>query len=280
MTDTGERTILEGLRGSMMQNRLPHAFIIVGKDDDSRMRFAKDFAKLLFAADEQAAGKIDGDNYEDLIFVRKDGDSVKVHQIESLAAALKNKPYYADRMMAVVADGDVMTEYSQNKLLKTLEEPNPGNVILILTSNPERLYITVRSRCVTLKLPDSPPKISVAVRDDAKALLSLTMFGKRPLQEAFDKIDAYCGELTDAANLLSAMEVFLRDLAVGAYEGELVWDESNRPIALSMKKQKHFSPVRYISLIEEARSDLDRGVNKRNRMRDMMIRFRQEALHD
>jgi hypothetical protein len=280
MTDTGDRAIIEGLRGSMAENRLSHAFIVVGASDDRRMRFAKEFAKMLFAADEQAALRIDGDNYEDLIIVRKDGDSVKVHQMETLSAALRNKPYCADRMMAVVADGDAMTEYSQNKLLKTLEEPNPGNVILILTSNPEWLYITVRSRCVTLKLSDSLPQISADVQDDAKASLSLSMFGRRPMQEVFDKVEPYCGELGAAVEFLGAMEVFLRDLAVGAYESRLVWDAGNGPIAAEMEKQKNFSAMRYISLIEETRSDMERGMNKRNCMRDMVIRFRQEAIND
>jgi DNA polymerase III gamma/tau subunit len=192
---------------------------------------------------------------------------------------MKNKPYREDRIMAVVADGDFMPENSCNKLLKTLEEPNPGNVILILTSNPQRLCDTVRSRCVTLKLPQSFPRVSADVRADAKAVLSASIFGRKPIVEAFDRIEPYCAESSDAKELLSAMALFLRDLAVGAYAEQLIAEEENRPIIAEMRKRKHFCATRLIPLIEETRADVERGMNRKHCMRSMVIRFRQEARH-
>jgi hypothetical protein len=132
---------------------------------------------------------------------------------------------------------------------------------------------------MTLRLPDPPRSVSAGAREDAKAILSVAIFGRNPLQEAFDRIDPYCGEPGDTMELLSAMELFLRDLAVGAYEGRLVRDEGNRAIAVEMKKRRRFPAARFIALIEETRSDAERGVNRKNCMRGMALRFRQEAMN-
>ncbi|MDR0357375.1 MAG: hypothetical protein LBH63_03300, partial [Clostridiales Family XIII bacterium] len=112
MTNADFTAIIEELRDRADANRLPHAFIVCGANDEERMSFAKRLAQALFSDDETAAQKIRGDNCEDLIVVRKDGDAVKVRQIEELSVALKNKPYSAERIIAVIADGDFMTEYS------------------------------------------------------------------------------------------------------------------------------------------------------------------------
>ena len=52
-----------------------------------------------------------------------------------LQERLSKKPYYGDRNIAIIKDADTMTAKAQNRLLKTLEEPHPGTVIILLSKN-------------------------------------------------------------------------------------------------------------------------------------------------
>jgi len=85
-------------------------------------------------------------------------NTIKVGQIRSqLQARLANRPLYGKRHICVIDDAHNMQEPAQNSLLKTLEEPVPGAVIILITDNPSALLPTVLSRCqlVTFKrLPE------------------------------------------------------------------------------------------------------------------------------
>ena len=79
-------------------------------------------------------------NHEDIFYVRKDGNSIKDENMSALQERLKNKPL-GERNIAIVEDADTMTLRAQNRILKTLEEPPSGTVIILLSENTE-------SRCV------------------------------------------------------------------------------------------------------------------------------------
>ena len=61
---------------------------------------------------------------------------------------------YGRHLIGIVDDADILSETIQNKLLKTLEEPSPGTVILLGVSNRDNLLDTVRSRCAELRISD------------------------------------------------------------------------------------------------------------------------------
>ena len=68
-------------------------------------------------------------NYEDFHFVESDGMSVKDEQICKVQSDIRKKPM-EERHMAVIKDADTMTLRAQNRLLKTLEEPFEGTVMI------------------------------------------------------------------------------------------------------------------------------------------------------
>ena len=112
--------LINRVRDRARIGRLPHAFLISGAAKDSRRRFAIEFAKAIFETDPLSAQKIDSGNYEDLLLAEPDGDSLKVEQVAALTAALKQKPCFADRIVAIISEAQRMTSAAQNKLLKTL----------------------------------------------------------------------------------------------------------------------------------------------------------------
>jgi hypothetical protein len=253
---------------------LPHALLVSGGAEESRLKFARDVAIMLLGGDDPAAvaRKIDSGNCADIIRVVPEEGSIRVRAIKDLIEKLRLKPFSSDRMFAVIEDCDLMNAQSQNKLLKTLEEPAGNNVIMLLTSNAEALRATIRSRCMKISLGASAGDIERSVKDDAVKLLSAALFGK-PAHEAFAISDRYAD---DPFPLLDAMELFLRDLVVGGYEERLVTDEDNRGIARKMKGRRDGGTlITGIMAIEDTRAALRFGrVNRKNGLRDMAIRLK------
>jgi hypothetical protein len=265
---------LDNLREKYETGFFPHALLVSGGTGSTRRRFAKDAAALLLGASEDTAyteKTIEDGNLADLVWVEPDGASIKVEQVRDLIEKLRVKPFSADRILAVIADGELMNPQAQNKLLKTLEEPPGNNVIIILASNTEMLRATIRSRCLKINIGTEKAGIAQDVNDDAQKVLSVALFGK-PSHEAFTILDGYSD---DPFPLLDAMELFLRDIIVGRYETALVPDEAHRAIALKMKDHGHGAMKNGIGIIEDTRAALRYGrMNRKNGLRDMALRIR------
>jgi hypothetical protein len=267
----------------MNEGSLAHAFIVTGGTVEARVTFAAEAATMLLGDDELTRNRILGGNCADLIKVKPDGESIKTEQITELSAALRSKPFLADRMVAVIEDANRMTPQSQNKLLKTLEEPTAGTVLLLLSENSERLLQTIRSRCVVLRLGFTDIMNNEAdneeCADDARSAVSIALQHAHPLADMFAVCDKYSGGKSEAIGFLNTMEAFLRDMVVGVRNKNLVLDARNAEIAnkLTMNTDRSFRAS--LALIQEARRDIERGLSVKYSLRDMGVRIRQEGLY-
>ncbi len=89
----------------------------------------------------------------------EDSDSIKIDQARAFMIELSSSPLYSTRKAAIIDQAHLLTNQAANSLLKTLEEPPPGVVIILVTHLPDRLPQTIRSRCLSvsfasLSLPD------------------------------------------------------------------------------------------------------------------------------
>jgi DNA polymerase-3 subunit delta' len=73
--------------------------------------------------------------------------TISIEQVRELCAWIGLSPAWGRRKAAIVDPADAMTPEAANALLKTLEEPPPGRVILLVASRPASLPATVLSRC-------------------------------------------------------------------------------------------------------------------------------------
>ena len=90
--------------------------------------------------------------------------SLTIQTARSISASVALRPMEASHRVIVVDDGETMQETAQEAFLKTLEEPPPYAVILLLTSDAELLLPTIRSRCTTIQLQTVPaPSIAEAL---------------------------------------------------------------------------------------------------------------------
>ena len=67
------------------------------------------------------------------------------------------KPFEARRRVAIFDNADTLTADAQDSLLKTLEEPPPSSVLILVTAHPDLLLSTVRSRCAVVRFAPLAP---------------------------------------------------------------------------------------------------------------------------
>lgn len=155
------------LVGVADQQRLAHGLLIVGPDGVGRQEFARCFAaRLLCEApprDAAACGDcrscvvFQAGNHPDLARVEPEEDSgqIKVEAIRTLIDFMHLSSHSGRYKIAVIDPADAMNRHAANTLLKTLEEPPAGSLLMLVTHRPAILPATVRSRCQVVELSGS-----------------------------------------------------------------------------------------------------------------------------
>ena len=160
----GHEQIIRHLQSAIKMNKVSHAYIFNGAERSGKMMLAEAFAAALQCerhgaeccltcrSCRQALGR----NHPDIIYLTHDKpNTISVDDVRrQLNDTVTVKPYSeASRYKIYIVDeAEKMNEQAQNALLKTIEEPPPYVVILLLTVNAEAFLQTIRSRCVTLNL--------------------------------------------------------------------------------------------------------------------------------
>ncbi|MDR0570110.1 MAG: hypothetical protein LBG71_02655 [Clostridiales Family XIII bacterium] len=263
-----------------------HAYAFSGSEALA-FEAAREFVKAAYCvgSSERPCGeclpcrKIAHGNHEDVIYVTADGGSIKVAHIEELQSKLRNKPFSASRVAAIIREADKMTPQSQNKLLKTLEEPAPGYIIALATENHERLLKTILSRCVLVKV--EPEARQTDGETDAKAAALIEMIGNaRPYIEITKQLESAAPDKESSLALLEALERAVHALALsharaggGAEGGKADGEEASKRsggAAANVKLAK--AAPKLVSLIEETSRDLSYNVSNKYAMRNLVLR--------
>ena len=125
--------------------RLPHALLIQGPGGWGEERVANAIAlDLMGLAPEGTAREI---AHPDLRWIVPDSGIIRIDEIRRLIDFLMQTPQTAGRKIAVIEEADRMNVFAANALLKSLEEPPAESFVALATGAPERLPLTVRSRC-------------------------------------------------------------------------------------------------------------------------------------
>lgn len=261
----GNEKLINRLSEAIKKGNVSHAYIFEGEAVLDKKAFAEAFVKAVLCREEPGVGcgrcascrKIEHGNYEDLIYVQADGSSIKDEAIEKLQERLKTKPY-GPRNIAVISDADTMTLRAQNRLLKTLEEPAEGTILILLSENIENLTQTILSRCVKFRLNYFGRESYEGMMETARAVADLLLEGQPfyKRKEAVSEIMKDTGK-TDA--FLDALERVYRDLLVNPSEKGRLY-----------KKSQIYQNV---SMIEQTRRQIQRGVAKSYALKDLMIKI-------
>ena len=151
------------------RGRLAHAFLFTGPVGVGKHLFATEFAKALLcenppaeltACDRcQACAQVMAGTHPDFYTVRKplDRHDLPIDDMRLFCNQLALKPSRGKRAVGIVEDAEFMNDSSSNCFLKTLEEPPPGSVLILLTSTTEGQLSTILSRCQVVRFHPLPP---------------------------------------------------------------------------------------------------------------------------
>lgn len=130
------------LQNAVEKNKAPQAIIFSGKQGLGKKMIALEFIDML------NQNKM---NRADLIYVEAEEQEIKIDQIRDLQKELSFSPQFSDFKAVVIDNAHLLNKLAQNCFLKTLEEPKGKTFFAMVTSHPEMLLPTIRSRSAMLK---------------------------------------------------------------------------------------------------------------------------------
>ena len=92
-----------------------------------------------------------------LIVEPGDNGSIKIDQVRDVDRSRGYRPFEGRRRVVIIDEADALVPQAQNALLKTLEEPPSVVDFILVTSRPDSLLPTVRSRCPRLRFRPLAP---------------------------------------------------------------------------------------------------------------------------
>jgi DNA polymerase III subunit delta' len=142
----------EILRRAIRSQRLAHAYLFEGPEGIGKQLVALALTRAVVCSEGTGCGscvacrKVDHHNHPDLHLLEPDGASIKIEQIRALQKELSYRPLEAAKKICIIDAAERMNPAAGNALLKTLEEPSGEALIILLSSHPERVLPTIRSR--------------------------------------------------------------------------------------------------------------------------------------
>lgn len=217
----GQVHVVKALSSALDQQRLHHAYLFTGTRGVGKTTLARIFAKCLnceTGASAKPCGacsacqEIDEGRYIDLIEV----DAASRTKVEDTRELLDNVQYSPTRghfKVYLIDEVHMLSGHSFNALLKTLEEPPPHVKFLLATTDPQKLPMTVLSRCLQFNLKKLPEDAVVqqlemimqaeSVPFERQALYSVARVADGSMRDALSLLDqaiAYSKEnVTDSA---------------------------------------------------------------------------------
>ena len=198
----GHEDIIAHFKSSIETGNVGHAYIISGDAGSGKKALAYAFADTLECeaggtepcGNCQSCLQISTGNYPDIITVTHEKPNlISVDEVrEQLVNTVDVKPYKGKYKIYVIPDAELLNVQAQNAILKTIEEPPAYAVILLLTTNLDKLLETVQSRC--LKLQTKP----IRERDVLAYLMNVMGLTK---EKAYFCLDFAQGNLGKAIKL-------------------------------------------------------------------------------
>ena len=152
------------LQKAILTDHLPQAYLFRGPEGVGKRRVAITLAKALNCEEGRedccdkclACRKTEDSNHPDVSVLCPEGQFIRIDAIRRLQRSLSYRPYEGKRRVCLLDGADRMTAESANALLKTLEEPPPDTLLILLAAETERLLPTIVSRCQQVRFTSLP----------------------------------------------------------------------------------------------------------------------------
>jgi len=203
----GQEHVVKALSNALTQNRLHHAYLFTGTRGVGKTTIARIFAKSLNCLNGitatpcgicSACKEIDSGRFVDLIEL----DAASNTQVDNMRELLESALYAptSGRFKVYIIDEvHMLSKSAFNAMLKTLEEP-PAHVKFILaTTDPQKIPVTVLSRCLQFNLKQLPPVLIAshlryvleqeAISFDASAVELIARAAQGSMRDALSLMD-------------------------------------------------------------------------------------------
>lgn len=218
----GQEHVVRALVHALDHDRVHHAFLFTGTRGIGKTTIARVLAKSLNC--DQGVGsqpcgvcpacvELDEGRFVDLIEVDA-ASRTKVDDTRELLENVQYAPMRGHFKIYLIDEVHMLSGHSFNALLKTLEEPPPHVKFLLATTNPQKLPVTVLSRCLQFNLKKLAPDLiepqlqkilkAEAIHYDAGALTLLARAADGSMRDALSLLDqaiAYSGGTVDESQV-------------------------------------------------------------------------------
>lgn len=313
----GHQKPLETLRAALAHGRLHHAYLFLGPEGVGKRTIGLALAQAIHCGerDNDACGqcvnclRIQSGNHPDVRVIGPlaGKKEISIQQIRTIEKEL-NFRAFCGKKIALIDPATLMNLPAQNALLKTLEEPPPESLLILVASNTGGLLPTLRSRCLRISFGPLPRDLIAGyltskqkmTRDDAQLVAAMsrgslgaaleldreelveqrrnwiqTMCFLTPgnYRSAMDAAEALSGSREESLRFLAWLETWYRDLLiyhVTQDAGELV----NLDVAAKIKQQseagKAESILAALSQAAGAAARIQRNLNRRMVLEELL----------
>ena len=154
----GHDNIKNILSNNINTKNILHSYLFIGEEGIGKKMLAKEFAKAILCTSEnnkpcnicKSCVEFNTNNNANFNLINEEGSTIKIEQIRNVQIKIAEKPINSNYKVYLINDAELMTQEAQNCLLKTLEEPPEYIVIILITSNENKVLNTIKSRCMKL----------------------------------------------------------------------------------------------------------------------------------
>src|SRR2546426_6751330 len=220
----GQEHVTQTLANAIKQNRIAHAYLFCGPRGTGKTTIARIFAKSLNCTGGPQADFDDNDprcqeitEGRSLDVLEIDGASNRgIEEIRALRETVKYTPASSRFKIYIIDEVHMLTKEAFNALLKTLEEPPAHVKFMFATTEPEKILLTILSRCQRFDLRRIPSALisqhlahiaqQEKVKIDDEALFAIARGadgGMRDAESALDQLISFCGDRIEESDVLS-----------------------------------------------------------------------------
>lgn len=303
----GQDHIVKAITHSLEQNRLHHAYLFTGTRGVGKTTIARILAKALNCetgvtstpcGECPACVAIDKGSFVDLVEL----DAASNTQVDSMRELLESAcyaPTAARYKVYLIDEVHMLSRAAFNAMLKTLEEPPEHVKFILATTDPQKIPITVLSRCLQFNLKQIPPPLIAAhlenilsqeqVTSDVASLRLLARAAQGSMRDALSLLDqaiAYGNGVVEEADVRAMLGVidqeYLYDLLEALAEKDgakilLIADEMEvRSLSFDTALQDLATILHRLALAQIAPQAIDETLPERERIFALAKRFTSE----